>query len=137
MTAPAWIRRRSADLLPRSWVLFTWTAGEDWAEMMRASDSMGVRAFRPHGRRLILEEIRATVEAASGATPVHGFAEMLDADVFICGHQPEPEGFRQANERMLILSSDHSHGVFLPIDLAKPVTMGGLVKRIRKFVSVA
>ncbi len=64
-------------------------------------------------------------------------AELLDADVFICGHQPEPEGFRQANERMLILSSDHSHGVFLPIDLTTSMAMSDLIKRIRKFVSVA
>lgn len=64
-------------------------------------------------------------------------AEMLEADVFILGHQPQPMGFSQIGERTLILSSDHNHGVFLPIDLSKPVTMPDLVKRIRKFVSVA
>jgi hypothetical protein len=61
---------------------------------------------------------------------------MFDVDLFILGHQPEPMGFRQVNEQLLILSSDHEHGVFLPIDLSKPVTMEGLVKKIRKFVSV-
>jgi hypothetical protein len=64
-------------------------------------------------------------------------AEMLGADVFILGHQPQPMGFSQVGERTLILSSDHNHGVFLPIDLSKPVTVPGLVQRIRKFVSVA
>ncbi len=63
-------------------------------------------------------------------------AEILDADLFIVGHQPQDMGFRQVDERLLILSSDHSHGVFLPIDLSKPATMAGLVKKIRKFVSV-
>jgi hypothetical protein len=64
-------------------------------------------------------------------------AEILQADLFIVGHQPEPMGFRVADKRLLILSSDHNHGVFLPIDLSKPVTMDDLVRNIRKFVSVA
>ncbi len=67
---------------------------------------------------------------------VDRLAEMLDAEVFITGHQPEPEGYRQACERMLILSSDHNHGVFLPIDLSKTLTMSDLIRDIRKFVSV-
>jgi len=64
-------------------------------------------------------------------------ADMLDVELFILGHQPEPMGFRQVGQRLLILASDHSHGVFLPIDLSKPVAMAEVVKRIRKFVSVA
>lgn len=68
---------------------------------------------------------------------IEQLAEMLDADLFILGHQPEPMGFRQVGQRVIILSSDHSHGVFLPIDLSRPATMDSLLKRIRKFVSVA
>ena len=64
-------------------------------------------------------------------------AEILGVDLFVVGHQPEPMGFRVADKRLLILSSDHNHGVFLPIDLSKPVTMDDLVRNIRKFVSVA
>ncbi|MBN1343795.1 MAG: metallophosphoesterase [Phycisphaerae bacterium] len=68
---------------------------------------------------------------------IERLVEMLDADLFIMGHQPEPEGFRTEGQRVLILASDHNHGVFLPIDLAKPVTMDDLLKRVRKFVAVA
>ncbi len=67
---------------------------------------------------------------------IEELAGMLDAELFILGHQPEPEGYRQEGERVLILASDHNHGVFVPIDLSKPVTMELLLKRIRKFVSV-
>lgn len=68
---------------------------------------------------------------------IEQLAQTLEAELFILGHQPEPMGFRQEGDRVLILASDHNHGVFLPIDLAKPVTMELLVKRVRKFVSVA
>ncbi len=37
---------------------------------------------------------------------------------------------------MLILASDHNHGVFLPINLAKKQTIEELVKAIRPYVSV-
>lgn len=67
---------------------------------------------------------------------IERLAEMLGADIFILGHQPQSMGFSQVGERTLILSSDHNHGVFLPIDLSRPVTMPYLIKRIRKFVSV-
>lgn len=70
------------------------------------------------------------------STQIRRLAEILAADLFIVGHQPEPQGYRVADPRLLILSSDHNHGVFLPIDLSKPATMDDLVKGIRKFVSV-
>lgn len=68
---------------------------------------------------------------------IEQLAEMLEVDIFILGHQPQPEGFKQIGERTLILSSDHNHGVFLPIDLSKPTTMPELVKKIRKLASIA
>lgn len=39
--------------------------------------------------------------------------------------------------RMIILASDHNHGVFLPIDLNKPVTLESLVKHIRPLTAIA
>lgn len=68
---------------------------------------------------------------------IERLAEMLDVNWFILGHQPEPMGYRQIDDRALILASDHGHGVFLPIDLAKPVTMDDLVANVRKLASVA
>jgi hypothetical protein len=63
--------------------------------------------------------------------------EVLDVDYFVCGHQPQEMGYDVLHERMLILAGDHNHGVFLPIDLKKPVSIDGLCKQIRPFAGVA
>ncbi len=63
--------------------------------------------------------------------------DLLDADYFICGHQPQETGYEILHERMVILASDHNHGVFLPFDLAKPVTLDMLTKNIRPLAVVA
>jgi hypothetical protein len=63
-------------------------------------------------------------------------AEMLDADTFIIGHEPQEDGFCLLHDRVIVLASDHNHGVFLPFDLKKPCTAAELVKHIRKFVAV-
>jgi hypothetical protein len=63
-------------------------------------------------------------------------ADTLGARIFITGHQPQDEGYAVVGERMLILASDHNHGVFLPIDLRRIYSMDDLVKSLRKYVSV-
>lgn len=63
------------------------------------------------------------------------FAKRLNAEVFIVGHTPQDEGYA-AIGRMLILASDHNHGVFLPIDLGRKWSAGELQPLIRKYVSV-
>ncbi|MBU0717980.1 MAG: metallophosphoesterase [Planctomycetes bacterium] len=62
--------------------------------------------------------------------------ELLDVDFFICGHQPQESGYDVLHDCMVILASDHNHGVFLPVDLNRPVTLAGLVKSIRPFAGV-
>ena len=63
--------------------------------------------------------------------------EILDADYFVCGHQPQEQGYDVLHERMIILASEHNHGVFLTLDLAKPVTLEYLLKNIRPFAAIA
>lgn len=63
-------------------------------------------------------------------------SELLDAEFFVCGHQPQEMGFDVLHDRMIILASDHNHGVFLPIDLKKPPTLELLTKNIRPFAGV-
>ena len=63
-------------------------------------------------------------------------AERLQVEFFIVGHQPQETGYAVVEDRMLILASDHNHGVFLPINLGKHYTMPELVKAIRPCVSV-
>lgn len=67
---------------------------------------------------------------------VNSLREMLDADFFICGHQPQEMGYDVLHERMIILASDHNHGVFLTLDLSKPVTLDSLTRNIRPFAAI-
>lgn len=67
---------------------------------------------------------------------LESLAQMLDVDLFICGHQPQEEGFEVLHERMLILASDHNHGMFLPLDLRKPLNMADLTRLVRRFAAV-
>ena len=64
-------------------------------------------------------------------------SDLLDVDYFICGHQPQETGYDVVHDRMVILASDHNHGVFLPFDLGKPVTIDTLTSHIRPFAAVA
>jgi hypothetical protein len=64
-------------------------------------------------------------------------AQLLDADVFITGHQPQEMGFDFQFGRLIILASDHNHGSFLPFDLSRRYTADALIRNIRKFVAVA
>lgn len=63
------------------------------------------------------------------------FAERVGAEHLIVGHTPQEMGHRRVG-RLLILASDHAHGVFLPIDLSRQYTPEMLERGIRKFVSV-
>ena len=57
-------------------------------------------------------------------------------DHFIIGHQPQESGYAVLFDRMIILASDHNHGVFLPVDCRKKYTVDQLVERIRPYNAV-
>ncbi len=46
-------------------------------------------------------------------------AQIWDVDLFILGHQPAEFGYELQGDTMLILASDHEHGMILPIDLSR------------------
>jgi hypothetical protein len=73
-----------------------------------------------------------------GVTPagVEKFCEKVDAKLIVTGHQPQDMGYFANGERHLIIASDHSQGVFLPIDLSQEYTVDELVERLTKFVSL-
>ncbi len=66
---------------------------------------------------------------------IEHYARRFQAEVFVVGHTPQEDGFARVG-RMLILASDHNHGVFLPIDLNRRYTAAELETHVRKFVSV-
>ena len=60
-----------------------------------------------------------------------------ESDLFITGHQPAEMGYATEGSAILILASDHDHGVALPIDLTKRYTLQDLVDRIVPLASVS
>lgn len=63
-------------------------------------------------------------------------AKLFDADMFVLGHQAQPEGCCKAGSNLVILASDHNHGCLLPIDLAKSYTIDELMKAIVPLASI-
>ncbi len=63
------------------------------------------------------------------------YARRLQAETIIVGHTPQETGYCVVGQ-MLILASDHIHGVFLPIDLRQKYTVAQLEARVQKFVAV-
>ncbi len=70
------------------------------------------------------------------AEALETLSELFDVDLFVCGHQPQDNGFEILHDRMVILASDHNHGVFLPLDLSKPVTIESLRRGIRPLAAI-
>jgi len=57
-------------------------------------------------------------------------ADVWKIKLFVTGHQPADWGYEIANDLLLILASDHQHGVCLPIELTRSYTMETLVGQI-------
>lgn len=66
---------------------------------------------------------------------IDDFARRLGVEHFVIGHTPQEFGHAHIG-RMIILASDHNHGAFLPIDLARKYSGDELEASIRKFVGV-
>jgi hypothetical protein len=64
-------------------------------------------------------------------------ARRLDVDLFILGHQPQEKGWLKAGENLLILASDHNHGVLLPVDLTESYSLEQLTDRLVPLASIA
>ena len=64
-------------------------------------------------------------------------AKLLDVDLFILGHQRQPQGWSQAGRNLLIIASDHNHGCLLPIDLSKYYSIEQLTSSIIPLASIA
>lgn len=64
-------------------------------------------------------------------------AKILDADIFILGHQRQETGYRIVGANLMIIASDHDHGCILPIDLAKSYTVEQLMKLTKPLAAIA
>ena len=59
------------------------------------------------------------------------FAEIVDADLFITGHQPCDEGFRQANRRQIIIDGTDPYPAYCIFPAREPVTIASLLALVK------
>lgn len=64
-------------------------------------------------------------------------AQALDVDLFVVGHQAQPEGWHKVEPDMLILASDHNHGCILELDLAACYDLDHLAQGIIPLSSIS
>jgi len=64
-------------------------------------------------------------------------ATLWNTGQFVLGHQHAEMGYELCGDTMLILASDHEHGVCLPINLATPYTRTELVDAILPFAALS
>ncbi len=64
-------------------------------------------------------------------------AKLFDVDIFILGHQPQQQGWRQASENLIIIASDHNHSCLLPVDLTKSYTFSEKIDSIVPLASIS
>ena len=62
--------------------------------------------------------------------------KMWDVDMFLVGHQPQANGFKQVGTCMGILASDHVHGCFLRFELGRSYDADELFGLIKPLSSV-
>ncbi len=55
---------------------------------------------------------------------------------FVMGHQPADMGFEPIQDTMLVLASNHNHGVALPIDLSRTYNQEQLIESIVPLASI-
>jgi hypothetical protein len=63
-------------------------------------------------------------------------AKRLDVDLFVLGHQPQEQGWLKAGENLLIIASDHNHGVLLPVDLSESYSIDRLANSVVPLASI-
>ncbi len=66
----------------------------------------------------------------------HALAAAWNVELFVMGHQPAEMGYNLLTPTMLVLASNHEHGMALPIDLRKRYTMDDLVTDLMPLAGV-
>ncbi|GIW86832.1 MAG: hypothetical protein KatS3mg108_1156 [Isosphaeraceae bacterium] len=59
------------------------------------------------------------------------FAALVEADLFLCGHQPCDEGYRRANRRVLILDGTDPQPTCCLVPARQPLTLDELCAAVR------
>jgi Calcineurin-like phosphoesterase len=61
------------------------------------------------------------------------FAQIVDADLFVCGHQPCDEGFKRANDRLVILDGTDPIGAYCLFPARGPIGIDDLLADVKVF----
>jgi len=64
-------------------------------------------------------------------------AQILNVDIFILGHQNQPEGWCKAGNNLIIIASDHNHGCLVPIEMNESYTIERLTDSMVPISSIA
>ncbi len=64
-------------------------------------------------------------------------AQQWGVELFVVGHQPQESGWARVEPNMLILASEHTHGMLLPVDLDRRYTLDDLTERLVPLASIA
>lgn len=62
--------------------------------------------------------------------------QIWQVDLFVMGHQQAEMGYKTEGHSMLVIASDHDHGLALPIDLSTRYELNDLVKQLVPLASV-
>jgi len=63
-------------------------------------------------------------------------AKVLDVDIFVLGHQAQISGYMRQDKNLLVLASDHNHGMVLKFELARQYDLDGLEANIVPLASI-
>jgi predicted phosphodiesterase len=63
-------------------------------------------------------------------------AKLFDADIFILGHQTQPNGWVTIGNNLIIITSEHNHGCLLHIELEKSYNIQQLTDSIVPLASI-
>ena len=67
---------------------------------------------------------------------VDQLANRWNARIFVLGHQPIEMGYEPREDTLIIVNSDHNHGVVLPFNLAQTYTRDELIMNVVPLVGV-
>ncbi len=98
----------------------------------------------------VLNRVLTPEDLASGGSAYHmvwgrhhtgpladKLAKAWDVKMFVMGHQPAEMGYETQGDNRLILASDHSHGVILPLRLNVDYDLDTLVGQLIPLASIA
>ncbi len=64
-------------------------------------------------------------------------ARVLNAKIFVLGHQRQEKGCSRAGNNLIIIASDHDHGCVLPMDLERSYTIEQLLDLVIPLAAIA